>query len=82
MNYFGIGPDLLEYVTEALPSKIGFYTPGMHIPVIDIEEARKNPPDYYLLLAWNYKDAIFENEKLFRDNGGKFIMPVGNGQVI
>ncbi len=77
LNYFGIGPEILDYATEALPSKIGLYTPGTHIPVVNIEEARKNPPDYYLLLAWNYKDAILEKEKDFREGGGKFIVPVG-----
>lgn len=82
LNYFGIGLETLEYVTESLPSKIGMFTPGTHIPVINIEESRKNPPDYYLLLAWNYKDVILEKEKEFRQNGGKFIMPVGKGEII
>jgi len=82
LNYFNIGPEILDYATEALPSKIGLYTPGTHIPVIDIEEARKNPPDYYLLLAWNYKDVILEKEKEFRQSGGKFIMPIGDGEII
>ncbi len=77
LNYFRIGPEILDYATETLPSKIGLYTPGTHIPVIDIEDARKNPPDYYLLLAWNYKDIILEKEKDFRERGGKFIVPVG-----
>ncbi len=82
LNYFGIGPDLLEYATEALPSKIGSYTPGMHIPVVGIHEARKHPPDYYVLLAWNYKNVILEKEQSFRSNGGKFIMPVGTGEIL
>ncbi|MBI2635352.1 MAG: class I SAM-dependent methyltransferase [Parcubacteria group bacterium] len=77
LNYFGIGPDILDYTTEALPSKIGFYTPGTHIPVVNIEDARKNPPDYFLLLAWNYKDVILKKEESMIKNGVKFIMPVG-----
>jgi len=82
LNYFGIGPEILDYATEALPSKIGLYTPGTHIPVVNIEEARKNPPDYYLLLAWNYKDIILQKEEAFRKQGGKFIMPIGNNQIL
>lgn len=82
LNYLGIGRDLVEYATEELPSKIGFYTPGMHIPVVGIEEARKNPPDYYLLLAWPYQEVILEKEKEFRKKGGKFILPVGNTRII
>lgn len=82
LNYFDIGPEILDYVTESLPSKIGTFTPGTHIPVVNVEDARKNPPDYFLLLAWNYKDVILEKERGFRENGGKFIMPVGNGEII
>lgn len=82
LNYFGIGPETLEYATEALPSKIGFYTPGMHIPVIAVEEARKNPPDYYLMLAWNYQDVILQKEAEFLARGGKFIMPVGSERIV
>lgn len=82
LNYFGLGADVLSFATEELPSKIGLLTPGMHIPVIHINDARKNPPDYYLLLAWNYKDVILEKEKEFRINGGKFILPIGGERII
>ncbi len=82
LSYFNIGPEILDYATETLPSKIGLYTPGTHIPVINIEEARKNPPDYYLLLAWNYKDVILQKEEAFQKQGGKFIMPIGDNQIL
>lgn len=82
LNYFGIGKDFLEYVTEGLASKIGLYTPGTHIPVIDIIEARKSPPDYFLLLAWNYKEAVLEKEIDLRKKGVRFIMPVGRLEII
>lgn len=82
LNYYGIGTDILNYVTEDLPSKIGLYTPGMHIPVMPTSEMRKNPPDYALLLAWNYKDVILKKEQNFRDGGGKFIMPIGAERIL
>lgn len=82
LNYFGLGIDMLSFATEELPSKIGLLTPGMHIPVISIAEARKNPPDAYLLLAWNYKDVVLAKEKSFRDIGGTFIMPIGEERIV
>lgn len=82
LNYFGLGPDLLDYATEELPTKIGRFTPGTHIPVVPIGESRKNPPDYYLLLAWNYLGAILEKEQAFRERGGKFILPVGEVRTV
>lgn len=82
LNYFGIGNDILDLATEELDSKIGFYTPGTHIKVVHIEEARVNPPDYYLLLAWNYKDSAIQKEEKYLRKGGKFIMPVGKVGII
>lgn len=82
LNYYGIGPDILEYVTETLPTKVGTFTPGMHIPVVHIEEARKNPPDHHLLLAWNYQKAVLEQEQDFKGRGGTFIVPVGHTREV
>lgn len=82
LNYFSVGRDILDYIAEDLSSKIGIYTPGTHIPIISSEEARKNPPDYYLLLAWNYKDVIIGKEEGFRKKGGKFIIPIPEPEII
>jgi hypothetical protein len=77
LNFFDIGSETLEYLTEGLPTKIGKFSPGKKIPVIDIVEARLNPPDYFLMLAWNYADSILEREKEMRAKGTKFIIPIG-----
>lgn len=82
LNYYGIGSNILDFVTEELPSKINLFTPGTHLKVLDIKEARKNPTDYYLLLAWNYKDAALKKEEQFRKKNGKFIIPVGDIEII
>ena len=75
LNFCKFGPEVIEFTTEELMPKVGFYTPGTHIPVVHINEARKNHPDYYLMLAWPYKDAILKKEAEFVKNGGKFIVP-------
>ncbi len=77
LNFFDIGTETLEYLTEELPTKIGKFSPGKKIPVVDMKEVRKNPPDYFLMLAWNYADSILEREKALRENGVKFIIPIG-----
>ena len=76
LSYFGIGPDILDYATEALPSKIGFYTPGTHIPVVTAQVMKENQPDYVVIFAWNFADEIMKNNKDFHDKGGKFIIPI------
>lgn len=76
LNYYRIAPNLVRFITDTTPMKQGRYTPGTHIPVVAPEELSQRAPDYLLLLAWNYADAIIKKEKAFRDRGGKFIIPV------
>jgi 2-polyprenyl-3-methyl-5-hydroxy-6-metoxy-1,4-benzoquinol methylase len=78
LNYYGIGPDILDFALEDLPAKHNMFSPGMRIPVVTRDYAVQNLPDYYLLLAWNYKKPILEKEGDYIKNGGKFIIPVGD----
>ena len=78
LNYAKIGVDILDFALEDLSSKQGFYTPGMHIPVVDRQYAEDRLPDYYLLLAWNYLKPILTKEKDKFCRVGKFIIPVGD----
>jgi hypothetical protein len=82
LNYCQIGPDILDYATEKNKLKCGMYTPGMHIPVIPEEEAWSNPPEYYLMLPWNFLDELLEKEKDHRARGGKFVVPIPEPRII
>ena len=50
--------------------------PGSRIPIRSPEYARKNPPDYYLLLAWNYAKEVVTKELPYLCDGGRFIVPI------
>lgn len=73
LNYAGVGSNLIEYVSDITPTKIGKYCPGTLIPVKSYAEFEKNPPLYTLLLAWNHKNEIFLKEETYRNQGGRFI---------
>ena len=75
-NFCGIGPDLLEYISDTSPTKQGKYSPGAHIPVVPYERFRARYPDYALLFAWNHAEEIIPKEEAFRASGGKFILYV------
>jgi len=62
-NYCGIGPDLINYITDTTPTKTNKFSPGKHIPIYDYKYFIENIPDYSYLLAWNHKDEIMEKEK-------------------
>lgn len=79
--YCGITSDMIDFCVDDLPSKHGLVTPWSHIPIINSTEAKKRPVDYYLLLAWNFRDHILEKEADFVKKGGKFIMPIGKIEI-
>jgi len=82
LNYARIGPDVLEYISDITPAKIGKWTPGTHIPIKSYEEFQKSPPAYSLLLAWNHQDEIFNKERDYLSGGGKFIVPFPEVKII
>lgn len=81
-NYCKIGTDLLDYITEVNPLKIGKFTPGMHIPIVSEDRLLEDKPDYGLILAWNFADSIISNNQKFRENGGKFIIPIPHPIIV
>ena len=82
LNYCKIGPDILDYISDTTAYKQGRYTPGMHIPIFPEEKFHKDIPNYSLLLAWNYADAILQKEQKYRRKGGKFILPLPDPKII
>ncbi len=76
LNYCGIGPDLIPYTVDRNPLKVGRFTPGTRIPILNVEEIEARRPDYLLILPWNFADEIMEQQAAFRAAGGRFILPV------
>lgn len=81
LNYFGIGGDTLDYVVDRSTVKQGHYTPGTRLKIHDPEKLLTDRPDYCLLLTWNFADEILKQQQQYRDNGGKFIIPIPNVRV-
>jgi hypothetical protein len=82
LNYCGLGKQVLDFVTEKSPLKIGRFTPGGHIPIVTDEELLTVQPDYALLLAWNFADEIMENLADYRSRGGRFVIPIPTPRVV
>src|SRR5690606_6495889 len=63
LNSAGINTDIIDYIIDSTPEKIGKYSPGTGIAIRHPQELQKNPPDYLILLAWNFKDALIDNTR-------------------
>jgi 2-polyprenyl-3-methyl-5-hydroxy-6-metoxy-1,4-benzoquinol methylase len=75
LNYFGVGPDLIQCLVEKNELRRGLYSPGMHIPVV-IEKELTDLPDIYYVLAWNFKKEILANNRNLIERGIEFYFPV------
>ena len=82
LNFFGLGRDMLDFVADRSTYKQGRLTPGTHLPIVPPEALAERKPDYTLLLTWNFADEILEQQKAYRRQGGKFIVPIPEVTVV
>ena len=81
LNVYGVTPDLVQYIGEVNPLKVGTVVPGVGIPVVHEDVLFQEQPDYAILLSWNMAEHIIPK---YRSQGftGKFIIPVPQVEVV
>jgi nucleoside-diphosphate-sugar epimerase/SAM-dependent methyltransferase len=73
LNYYGISNKHIDYIIEDNELKLNRFLPGMKIPIKAKAVSLKNPPDYILVLAWNFLEDIKLNNPELLDAGCKFV---------
>ena len=73
LNYCNINDKYIDFICDTTKEKIGKFSPGMHIPIKDMDHFHNNMKDFVYLFAWNHKDEIFNKETNFK---GKWISHV------
>jgi hypothetical protein len=76
LNYCGIRQDFVDFVVDRNPYKHGRFCPGVHVPVLPVEELDRARPDYVLILPWNLRDEISAQLAHIREWGGQFVVPI------
>jgi SAM-dependent methyltransferase len=82
LNSSGVGADRVAYVVDRNEHKQGRAMPGCRIPIAPVERLQLDPPDYLLLLAWNFADEIMAQQAAYRAGGGRFIIPVPSPRIV
>lgn len=80
LNYAGINTDIMDFIADETPEKIGKFSPGTGIPIVNKYEIEKQKPDYIVILSWNFKYEIIA--KLNKIYSGKYIIPIPSFEVI
>lgn len=76
LQLFGINKEILPYISEINPTKIGKKTLGTDIELISEEKTNKLKPFCKLVLPWYFKEEIIEREKKYIDAGGLLLFPM------
>ena len=82
LRFMNITNDIVDYTGEKRGSpKIGMFTPGTHIPVVDEEKIVREQPDYLLMLSWHIGPELV---KIMKKIGykGRFIIPLPRVKII
>jgi hypothetical protein len=82
LQFCGVTAAEIPAIAEVNPEKFGRVTPGARIPIISEAEARAMKPDYFLVLPWHFKEGILQREQEYIANGGKFIFPFPEIEII
>ncbi len=82
LNACRLNTGTIDYIVDDTPEKIGKFSPGTGIPIVDRSPLADNPPDYLVILAWNFAREIIDSAADFRRAGGKFIVPVPKFEIV
>ncbi|OGH23437.1 MAG: hypothetical protein A2629_00115 [Candidatus Levybacteria bacterium RIFCSPHIGHO2_01_FULL_41_15] len=81
-QYFKLNKKLIPYAVERNPEKWGKKIASVGIPIISEQQARKDKPDYMLVLPWFFKEEFLKREKEYLEKGGHLIFPLPQLEII
>ena len=77
LQFSGLDNNFISAIGEINKTKIGKFTPGTGIPIVDESSILVDPQNSVLLvLPWHFRKTFLELTKDFRNRGGKLIFPL------
>lgn len=82
LNACRLDDTTIDYIVDDTPEKIGKFSPGNGIPIVDRDILASDAPDYLLILSWNFAREIIEVTADYKERGGKYIIPIPSFRII
>jgi len=82
LNYCGIKNDLIDFVVDKAPLKVGRYLPGSHIPIVMEETIKELKPDFVVIFPWNIKEEIIHQLDYIKEWGGQFVVAIPRLEIL
>jgi hypothetical protein len=82
LNAFGLDLKHMAWVADVSPHKQGRFVPGTGQPIVSPQRLLDEQPDAALLLPWNIRDEVLRRNQAFRDQGGRFIVPIPEVEIV
>lgn len=82
LQYYKLDKSLIKAAVERNKEKWGKRIASVGIPIISEEQARKEKPDYMLVLPWFFKEEFLKREHKYLESGGHFIFPLPEFEII
>lgn len=82
VNFCGITDEHIDFAVDRADAKQGMLMPGSKIPILHPDALLEKKPDYCLMLTWNFAEEIMQQQAAYREQGGKFIIPVPTPKIV
>lgn len=82
MNACGLTYRDIPYCADSTPGKVGRFMPKCAVEIVTEEWAFANPPNAFLLTAWNYRDELIAKVRSAGLPGVRFIVPIPTVTVL
>ena len=74
--------NLFEFIIDDSIYKENYYSPGLHIPIQNINSLDCYNIDYVIILSWNFTSEIIKKLEKYRKYGLRIIIPFPNISII
>jgi len=80
LNYYKLDSSVIDFITDSSEHKIGKYTPGSCIPILDDVALRERNPDVAIILSWNIGKFLIE--KIQGINPNMEVITIGGKELL